>query len=169
MSDDRVGGGTKRDKIIITIVGLLAAPVVGGIAGMTCLAVFGMLAYGAPFAWNLSALQGLVTLLINGAIAGFIYGAAPAFVAGWPVHAMLVTAGFNGGFHYIICGGFIALIGVLILVSLLVGPIAVEYFFAFPTAVLSLAIAGAVGGFVFWLIRRPDKDQPKLIATPPVN
>jgi hypothetical protein len=32
-------------------------------------------------------------------------------------------------------------------------------------AVLALAIAGSVGGVVFWLIRRPDRDA-KLDAAP---
>lgn len=169
MSDDRVGGGTKRDKIIVTIVGLIAAPVVGGVVGTTCLAVYSVIANEGGHVRDMKTFLMIFSMVISGPWIGLLYGVAPALLIGWPVHTYLVRAGRNGLITYALGGAIIGFVGIAIMMPLLLGLDLIQTLLIYPVTGLILVAVGASAGLVFWLIRRPDRDASPATPIPPTT
>lgn len=160
MRDDRLGGGTRRDNIVLTIIGLIAAPIVGGALGMPIFLT------GLQLTGDLSSLPanpGLVSwvanflgLMIGGSMVGAVFGLAPAFLLGSPLHIFLVRSQHTGRIHYAALGGLIGVVAPFAM-SFQVNPLGA----GLPLLMqfLSLALlSGVLGGLTFWFIRRPDRD-----------
>lgn len=162
MSGDRVGGGMKRNRIVLTIVGLLAAPMAGAIVTVSGLMMIGQIITGnAPPTLEAWANAGSAAFLM-GVYLGLFVGIPSAFLIGWPTHILLVRDQQSGRIVYIFLGALIAVIGTMLAAVVRSGPMALMYGLAFPQIALLILPAGAFGGLIFWLIRRPDRDSPKL-------
>lgn len=154
MSEDRLGGRSQSTRIILTIVGLLCAPVVG----VTVAIYFGMLfdfvgrGSSIDYAYMLNSAGSV------GAVLGAYLGWPTAFLFGWPIHVGLLDRNATKLRHYV---GLGAVIGVTLFltVTLVTGAVRFALDPSFASLALTSTAAGALGGLTFWLIRRPDRDR----------
>lgn len=158
MSEAGVGGSTRRDRIVATIVGLIAAAAVTGAA----LAV-GMVALSLIFGrGNATAGPNYLSLILMGTVVGGTAGLIPAFLVGLPLHHYLVRMKWNGAKHYAALGAGVAIATTLVLLMIFLGG---QGAWLNPGVAIFLAIvsfAGVMGGLTFWIIRRPDRDAPPI-------
>lgn len=150
-------------RVIKTIVALCVAPVVGGTIGLLL-----YLAYENAFQPN-SVFAGdlFVTLRLGltlGPVYGGLLGIIPSLLVGWPLHMAMQRAGLKLWWHYALLGIILAAVAAL-LVSPLMG---LDVIYLGIAIMLMMAGSGAIGGLVFWLIRRPDRDATASpLPTPP--
>lgn len=145
--------------IVRTAWALAIAPIAGGAAGL-----FIYLCYSLAT----DPSQGLLTdfwdslrfSLTGGAFYGGMFGVLPSFIVGWPLHLVLQRIHMTGWWAYVALG-----IGLSAIAGFIVAPL----FGLSPTYLdtelrVMLFTCGAIGGLVFWFIRRPDRDA---ISTTP--
>lgn len=145
------------DKFLRSLVGLLMAPVAGGAIAM---GGYALAAITRGFLTNtlpqdlFGAFIGSLTIGIE---AGARLGVAPTLVVGWPLHLLLLRTGLIHLATYVMFSAALSVAGVqfMLLVVYADGPYAGPV--PFEIALLS-AGAGGIGGALFWLIRRPDRD-----------
>jgi hypothetical protein len=159
VSQERVVGGTQRDNVVLTIVGLLAAPIA---ASVICALALGLLYLAAGLRGagdNLA--EGFIQLVAMGAMGGAAFGLIPAFVLGLPAHLLLLRIGRTSRTAYALAGAGIGLIvfaGIQVIFAMPVLAVFVVY------AVMAFVpVAGVIGALIFWAIRRPDRDHPTAI------
>lgn len=162
MSEARVGESSERSRIIRTIIGLLCAPLVGAVMAMfaafMALQLINGQAFGIP-------VDQIMPLLQMGAMLGAYAGWPVAFLFGWPIHVGLMQRNASKAPYYVLFGAFIAT------ATFVVATTVTGYLFRFILdwqfilTGLSFLTAGAIGGLVFWLIRRPDRDNQSALPT----
>lgn len=139
--------------ILKTAAAFCAAPIVGGTIGLLLYLSYTNIFYpGSPLAGDF-----FVTLRLGltlGALYGGLLGALPSLLVGWPLHMAMQRAGLKQWWHYVVLGVILAAIAAL-LVSPLMG---LDMLYLGLEVMLMMALSGAIGGVVFWLIRRPDRD-----------
>ncbi len=147
MNEERVGERTKFEKALLTVIGLVAAPILGAMASTTLLITF-------TVATTWSALVGsFPSIIAAGGLFGGYYGLLPSLTFGWPIHLVMQHLKLGRVHHYIIGGSLIALLAMFVTWSISGGYGAFN-----PPIVLLFVSAGAFGALAFWLIRRPDRD-----------
>ncbi len=156
MSDQRAGERTRSTKVAATIAGLLCAPPVGAFLA-NCFVVIYLHATteGPVIVGPTSATLTFALPIMYGAY----FGWPIAFLIGWPVHILLQLQRANSALHYSIFGAAIGwiLLPVAFIAGALTGLLGL--------IALGFGLAGAIGGLIFWLIRRPDRDtRPSLTA-----
>ena len=145
--------------VIKTALALTLAPIAGGMVGLLIYLFHANIFYPtSPLA------DGFFETLTFGTTAGALYGGMlgiiPSFLVGWPLHMVLQRAGLQQWWAYIVLGVILATVA-----GLLVAPVFGLNVIEFGLGImLMMAGSGAIGGIVFWLIRRPDRDP---IASPP--
>lgn len=150
-------------KFAWAMVGLVLAPIAGATAAVSGYGVFLVLRDGVmdvDEAWASILMYGSM-----GLSAGAVYGIAPALLVGWPTHLVMLRIGFTDPFVYCCFGGSLA----VAVFRMIVAPafdVEISYRNSMLEPVLVAAIAGVIGGAVFWLLRRPDRDAPAAIAPP---
>jgi hypothetical protein len=122
-----------------SLLGFAIGPIVGG-----AVAFLGDSLLSSGWGWS----------FVAGGYIGLRYGTLAAFVLAWPLHLALLWLRLTHVLTYIFLGGFLSI--TVLAVVILPHSVLAELRFA------SIAvIAGSAAGFVFWLIRRPDRDwQP---------
>ncbi len=145
------------DKFLRSFVGLLMAPVAGGAIAM---GGYALAAITRGFFTNTlpqDVFGALISSLAIGIEAGARLGVAPTLIIGWPLHLLLLRAGLIHLATYIMFSAALSVAGVqfMLLVVYSDGPYADPV--PFEVALLS-AGAGGIGGALFWLIRRPDRE-----------
>jgi hypothetical protein len=151
VSEDRAGEPSRLSKGGSTTTALLSAPIVGAsLANLVLLAYIGATTDRPLIVGPTSATLTFALPIMFGAIMGW-----PASLLALPVHAWLIKRGYTSVLVYILLGTASAI--VLALARPLVGwpPIPV-----LDLMLVGLVTAGAIGGLIFWLIRRPDRDHP---------
>jgi len=141
---------TQRNRLIRAIIGLVLAPIVGAIVSVAI--TFGFASFLNPIGWTSPS---TFDLLFGTVSIGAAAGCPAAFILGPPIHIWLQYRRWVGVHHYIAFGALIGLITALALAVFFMqagGAIAIIGFM--------IIFAGAIGGLVFWLIRRPDRDAP---------
>ena len=139
--------------IIRTALALLLAPIAGGMAGLLI-----YLGYGSIFDPTSVVTGDFFDSLRFGVTAGAMYGGllgvVPSFLVGWPLHIVMQRLRLTQWWAYIALGLLLAAVA-----GLLVAPtLGMSIFYFGAGIMLMLAISGAIGGLVVWLIRRPDRD-----------
>lgn len=153
MSDERLGGGTRRDNIMLTHGGLLAAAVVAGMATGAAIFVITATLWG----WSSTSLASPSMIVLGGAVGGSV-GLVPAYLVGLPLHHYLARRRRNDASTYAGMGAAVTLTTAAILFFLFPASPAISKI-VIGAVLLPLApIGGAVGGLTFWFIRRPDRD-----------
>jgi drug/metabolite transporter (DMT)-like permease len=89
-----------------------------------------------------------------GALGGAFLGIPTALIAGPPVYLLMKRDRMARASHFAFFGGMTALLPCL----LVCGPMVLSSPAAAGPIVALFALAGAIGGLVFWFIRRPDRD-----------
>jgi hypothetical protein len=150
VSAERVGGYALETRGIgYTIGGLFAGPIVGG--GVSAPLTMLVVSILAP---SPHVLPALLASILAGLVAGTLVGLPIALLVGFPVHLFMKRRGLVRLYHYMALGGLIALLPFAVISG---SPLAtspdlnVQFGMAF-------GLAGAIGGLIFWLIRRPDRD-----------
>jgi hypothetical protein len=141
-----------------SLVGLILAPTVGGAAGMVGAELVSLAAQPSAFGGT----DNPFVALILGAYGGGILGAPGAIIFGWPLHLLLLKQRWTHLAVYVSLGAMLGVVSSLLVASLL-GQALVQVLFS--QLVLVLAFSGAVGGLVFWQIRRPERDTTRLDAS----
>jgi len=105
----------------------------------------------------------LLRAVFGWALAGAIIGSFPAWLVGVLIHAWLRKAGWTHPLVYVGFGGLVGAIAIMAVAMLLYGfprssPDSVPFSLDSVLRLARLAIPGLIGGGVFWLIRRPDRD-----------
>ena len=151
--------------IVKTLVALSVAPVVGGTIGLLLYPGYENACQpNGVFAGDL-----FVTLRLGltlGPLYGGLLGIIPSILVGWPLHMAMQRAGLKLWWHYAVLGVILAAIAAP-LVSPLMG---LDVIYLGIAIMLMMAGSGAIGGLVFWLVRRPDRDAvtaPSPAAAPP--
>jgi len=119
-----------------SLVGFVAAAATGGLVAFVVDALFSIASGGSPGL--------IITAVIFGIGYGFTFGAPLLLVGGWPIHLALLAVRRVGPLAYMLAGAFAVLAYFLISRDYTSGALG--------------AVNGAAGAFVFWLIRRPDRD-----------
>ena len=151
------------EMCIRTATGLVAAPLVGALAGGSLYVVLHT-QFGNEF--TLANLFGNAVLIaVIGIISGFLYGVPYALFVGWPAHLLLLRFGLTSVFVYVClaASATAAFASVFVAPSFGFDVLAPK---SFLELISSAAIAGGIGGLVFWLIRRPDRDAVSASQTP---
>lgn len=147
MREQRVGGTARSPRIILTTFALIAAPVLGAMACMTLMLIYGL------FTTTRASIEGIPQVIAAAGLFGGYYGAIPSVLIGWPVHLLIQRLKLVRMYAYAVGGLLIGIIclGIMWLVFGGSGyiPLGLHTMFA---------AAGAFGGLIFWLIRRPDWD-----------
>jgi hypothetical protein len=155
-----------RRGLVRLIIATLAAPFLGVLIGALPL----LATQTAEFAQSEAAEPGTVGFLIGNAVVIALYAACflalPAMVViGLPAHAALSALRLRHAWHYAISG----VAPGIAMASLLVFWLTDE-----TTSVGNLlqmlalgAFTGAATAWIFWLIRRPDRDAPNPITAAP--
>jgi len=155
-----VGGTSKRDRVIGTIIGLVAAAAVTGAAFAATL-IISSLIFGRGTSTGSSGLY----MLIMATIAGGTGGLVPAFVIGLPLHHYFVRRAWNKAPHYAGFGIVTALVTALLILMFFSLWFQGANMFQYSGTYFVLgmvALAGIAGGETFWIIRRPDRDAPPI-------
>ena len=145
--------------IIRTALGLFLAPIAGGMTGLLIYLGYSSIVDPTSVVGG-DTVDTLRFGVTAGAMYGGLLGVVPSFLVGWPLHIVMQRLRLTQWWAYIALGLLLAAVA-----GLLVAPtfgMSVIYFGA--GIMLMLAMSGAIGGLVFWLIRRPDRDAP---ASPP--
>lgn len=141
-------------RLVRTLVGLVLAPLSG--AAIVSVGLFlglGLIS-GGP-------IQGLLSGSVAATGAEMIavrFGVIPALVLGWPVHLALLGLRWTQPGFYVALGCWVAIVGVI------VATLGFHYMPEYMEGVMSFYLyvpggaSGAIGGYIFWLIRRPDRD-----------
>lgn len=150
-------------KFAWAMVGLVFAPIAGATTALSGYGLFLVLRDGP-----VDVDAAFASILLYGSMglsAGAIYGIAPALLVGWPTHLLMLRIGFTDPFVYCCFGGSLA----VAVFRVIVAPafdFEISYRNSMLEPVLVAAIAGMIGGGVFWLLRRPDRDAPVATAPP---
>lgn len=146
--------------IVKTAIGLCLAPIVGGMAGLLIYMSYESIANPGSFLAG-GVVETLRFSVMAGAMYGGLLGGIPSLLVGWPLHLAMQRAGWKRWWAYVGLGLLLALIA-----GFGIGPVfGLELMYFGGAIVLMLLISGAIGGLVFWLVRRPDRDAA--IAPPP--
>lgn len=147
MSEERVGERSKFEKVFLTAIGLVAAPILGAMASTTLL-----IAFTVVTTWS-APIGNVPSIIAAGGLFGGYLGLLPSLAFGWPIHLVMQHFKLDRVPHYIIGGSLIGLLTMFVTWSISSG----YGSFNAPVTLLFVA-AGAVGALAFWLIRRPDRD-----------
>jgi hypothetical protein len=160
VSDDRVGGSTRRDRIVLTILGLVIAPVVGGVVVALGAVSHFLIAQAGAGRLDASAIQQAITgapqFMAVAAMAGAVFGILPALLLGWPAHLLLNRRQWTSARTYALAGAPLGFFIVRLAYVFMGGGTA--FLLPLPSDLLFALLGGAAGAFTFWLIRRPDRD-----------
>lgn len=132
---------------------LFSAPATGGLIGLVWGLVYMTLAIG-----NLTPqfpAQGILIVLL-GALIGFVIGLPLTIIVGLPIHAFLIRQSRVSAIAYLLMG---TAAGVLLgLMASFIQSDEVGFY-----RIISLVLFGIgspLTAYIFWLIRRPDRDAP---------
>jgi len=163
VSETRVGEPSKRQKVITTLIGLVAAPAVTGATFAICMMILAtVLSSGGATGWRGS---GGLGLLITSTVAGGIVGLVPALIVGLPLHHYFVRKRWNRALHYAAIGAAVGALSILVIMFVFqmwssgMNPLPLPGLYMF---VGMFAVSGTAGGLTFWIIRRPDRDTPPI-------
>lgn len=155
MSEHRLGDYQgRKGRIGYTFWGLVLAPMIGGAASML-IYVLPVLSFGDEESRTLLKLHAVIS---TGFLAGAFLGLPASLLLGPFAHLLLLRQGWTSLLHYCTFGTVIAL---AVQCTVMLG---FSGLFVAPgtwRVALLAAIAGAIGGVAFWLIRRPDRDAPR--------
>lgn len=139
---------TRNQKIVRSIAGMALAPAIRSIASVALTFAFAdfMNPRGAApnFIWP---------MIVGSSIIGACIGWPAALAFGFPAHALMLRRRWTGPWRYAGLGALIGLVMTIVLAIFLAQTGAAVFVIGFM-----IVLAGAIGGLVFWLIRRPDKD-----------
>mgnify|MGYP000901177172 FL=1 len=151
--------------IVKTAIGLCLAPIVGGMVGLLIYITYENITNPGSFLGG-GFFETLRFSLMAGAMYGGLLGGIPSLLVGWPLHLAMQRAGWKQWWAYAGLGVVLALIA-----GFGIGPVfGLELMYFGGAIVLMLLMSGAIGGLIFWLIRRPDRDAvtaPSPPAHPP--
>lgn len=142
---------------------LVAPPLTGFVVGGLNAVV-----YGASTISTVDVPTSIVATLVGagvGSMAGAMYGIPVAFIAGWPVHLLLLQIRFTGLFVYGCFAGSLAVMAITYVFGLRLEPSFHLSLLPLETALI-VAATGWLSGAIFWLIRRPDRDAVSASPTP---
>ncbi|CAN0348110.1 unnamed protein product, partial [Phaeothamnion confervicola] len=138
---------------VTTALGLLLAPIVGGVFALPIYLFAVELIQGTLHASSLG--RDLFGTAQIGAYFGGMMGVIPAFLLGWPVHVALLRTHMTNLLSYIVFGAVIGFVSFFITAPIF------GFGNVLSSSVLEMspvaALCGAFGGLVFWPIRRPDR------------
>lgn len=161
MSDSGLGGATHRERIVLTILGLAVASIAGGAAFGLVLVLFGLVSGEAHSLLGLPSM--FAVLIIVSAFAGFPFN----LLLSWPAHVVLTRLGLRSASAYLVAGAPLGLaVACAILITFNGGDARILISLAgvslLSAGLLAFScVAGVVGAWAFWLVRRPDKDMPQ--------
>lgn len=130
-----------------------AAPLLGGSA---CTIVLSLLAMCPGQSCDVVLLS---QVALAGAFGGLIVGIPAMLLFGMPAHAWLWSTGRKKIWHYAIAGVLVGVLTSGAIAALYVSPFG-SGDLPFPRLAIIGSGTGAVSAVVFWLIRRPDRDEP---------
>jgi hypothetical protein len=144
---------------LLTVTALLAAPIVGAIASSLIYATIHT-QFGTQYT-ILNLLVGAMFTTVMGVISAMLFIVPSSFILGWPIHLILMRIGLTGFMAYTCVSATLTAVLARLLPGFYTGPLQNDV-----ELHLLAAVAGAVGGVVFWLIRRPDRAAPIASPTP---
>lgn len=155
MSKYRLGDYQGREgKIGYTFWGLLLAPMIGG-AVSAMISALPLLVFGNE---EVRTSLNLPAAMSMGFLIGAFLGLPAALTLGLPIHLLLLRYGWTSLLHYSAFGAVIAFAMQSTLMLAFNGLSFLGAEHGIWALSLLTALAGAIGGLVFWLIRRPDRD-----------
>ena len=131
-----------------TLLALILAPILGGAIAGAALGAFSMLTTIGDHRQSNEFLRGVLGL---GYFAG-AFGGPGSLLLGWPAYRISLKLRVTNPLAYIVTFALIAAITVAIFPLLMVG----KFSAVNPLTALA-SFSGAIGGLVFWSIRRPDR------------
>ena len=150
-----------------TLNGLALAPFVGGGMGLgSYMLVFELIMKDirAGDLWDL--FSHLFQAIPAGAMTGFVMGVPTTLLIGWPLYRFVMRGRWKGHIPYLFLFAGLAILSPYVFL-LLSGQIQMAHGLIEegpgPGIPLLLAWSGAIGGEVFWWIRRPDR-IPKRVS-----
>lgn len=156
MSDAQLGKSSERARIIRTICGLLSAPIVGSVVAMFAALIALQLITGRGFGMPTEQIIPMLQLAV--ALGAYV-GLPVAFLFGWPIHVALMQRKTSKAMHYALFGALCAVVTFMIATTITGYVFRFIFHWEFALTGLSFLTAGAIGGIVFWFVRRPDRDQ----------
>lgn len=149
MSDAIRSNPARLPRWVRTILALIAAPIFTSVVGASILAVVS--GYAA-------ATDPVATLVFIGTIAmsaGVAYALPVALSFGWLIHILLMRIRLIDRSIYICASASLAIATFRVAFAEVFEHSSVAE--TMPVIVI-LGIAGGVGGLIFWILRRPDRD-----------
>lgn len=166
MSEERVGDPIRDNRTARTFAGLLLAPVAGGLGSplIVSLVICVIDFINRGFDWHaFEVMSSLGQFTFYFLIYAALFGIPISLAIGTLAYLALRRRGLNGFVVYLVGGATIGMVGAMS-VSALAG-LGVGLLL-FPVFIALMSCSGGIGGLVFWLIRRPDRDAPSASPTP---
>lgn len=160
MSGPAASDSPGYDRFLRSLVGLMLAPVAGSAIAMTGYAMAAILHSVLMNRLPPDTLGVFLRLVATGIEAGIRIGILPTLAVGWPLHSLLLRTGFIHLATYITFSAALGVAATQIMIPIIYAQGAFSRPVTLDTALLAAA-AGGVGGALFWLIRRPDRDPPR--------
>ncbi len=167
MSETATSSGFSPVKFARSLVGLILAPIAGGVIVILGYNLFGLAWLTATVGWPPDAFNILLSSATIGAEGGAILGVVPAFVLGWPVHLLLLRLRQGHLLIYITLGAVMAVAGFFVMAPIILGPVWGNTSDMSLDTTAIIGVAGVAGALVFWYIRRPDRDFARSSAASP--
>jgi hypothetical protein len=151
-------------KFARSLVGLILAPIAGGLIVILGYNLLGLAWLTATTGWPQDTVNILVSSATIGAEGGAVLGVVPALVLGWPIH-LLLRQRQTHVLIYIALGAAMAVAGFFVLAPIVLGPVWGNTSDISLDTTAIIGAAGAIGALVFWFSRRPDRDFALASAT----
>jgi hypothetical protein len=150
---------SKVEPVGRSALGFTLGPLIGGVAAGLALWLLGLLlSVGHAMPGEPGSLLDLtIFAVLVGGYYGATMGIPTALVLGWPLHALLIRLRISHALAYAIIGSALALLAYLFFTSSRL--VLLPYFLVDLLNSGAAVLAGAIGGWIFWLIRRPDRDR----------
>jgi hypothetical protein len=148
----------KRKRLRLTLALIFAAPIAATVVLMLFIGVTSLISGGF-------AVMLIPQMFIYGPIAGAMVGWPSTLLWGLPSHIFLYRSKRRKPIHYIIAGLIGGAITTGVMILLIYGAVTAGGLpaIAFVIYFVMFIGAGAGSGWLFWWIRRPDRDMEKTV------